>query len=202
MEGAFTAYEGSWVNFGWHFTVSGASSYSIVWINPTASFIYACTQGGTPQYYTVSYPTTTYTPANLPPQDEHEAWQNGFAVQLPALCGAGQPIYSTTKGAAFGSAVCSTSALKISTQWHYRVPGSKGGTIGNVNLAAWCPVNTNNGKYGSTCGASWSATVSTSIPACSFCSGETLPSSNLNSGERNHVSKWMWMWLALLLLLL
>jgi len=191
MEGSYTAHPGDWINFGWHYTPSISTPYSMTWINPTAAFIYKCSSKGSSLTWTMTFPATTYTDVNHPASDEHEVWQDGFAAQLPALCGEGAPIYSTTSGGAFVSSVCSTVAMKISTQWHYRIPGAKGGTAGNVQLAKWCPANKSNGQYGSTCGASWSATKSTTISACSSCSTSTLATSPfMNSGDRTHSIKW------------
>jgi len=163
MEGSMTAHMGDWVNFGFHYTTDNGAS--IQW-TPSASFIYTCQGSSQSQYYTYS-PGQSYT-YSLPAgqsnggNDEHVAWQDNFNSQLPGVCNTetntNAPIQSTTAGANFSAQVTPSKATCITFQWHYRIPGAKGGTAGNVNLAQWCPANTNNGQYGSTCGASWSAT--------------------------------------------
>jgi len=163
MEGSMTAVPGDWVNFGFHYTTNNGAS--IQW-TPSASFIYTCQGSSQSQYYTYS-PGQTYT-YSLPAgqenggNDEHVAWQDNFNSQLPGLCNTetnqNAPIQSTNAGANFSAQVTPSGPTCITFQWHYRIPGAKGGTAGNVNLAQWCPNNTKNGQYGSTCGASWSST--------------------------------------------
>jgi len=178
MEGSYTAYAGYWINFGFHYTTNQAAS--LLWQNPTGTFIYTCKGSSTYQYWSFTGQTVTYTgPAGqYGGGDEHVAWQTGFSVQLPPLCGVGQPIYSTTAGASFSATVFSNVPTCLSFQWHYRVPGAIGGTAGNVNLWSWCPQNLKNGQYGSTCGASWSSTQQYCVGCRSVAAEQAFSSSS------------------------
>jgi hypothetical protein len=170
MEGSFVAHEGDWINVGYTFKATTKDYFLLQFQQTVFSFIYTCDQGGKNLlYWNITVDTMNYAGKSGPSLDEHVAWPPGWAKQFPALCGAGQPIYSTTQGGSIQSVAYSNISISIQAQFHYRVPGAKGGTFGNVALWSWCPLNKGkSGQYGSTCGASWSATHNYQIPACPF----------------------------------
>jgi len=172
MEGAFNAYYGYWLNFGFHYKCDKAAT--ITW-QASACWDFTCPAGVQPLQpspfchnnfqITLSSAAGSYkvtdSYGNTYDLSNQNIWLPGFADQLPCLCGgscttAGTGnIIKSGKGASFSLVpLAVNTTTSCVPQFHYRVPGAKSNT--NANLATYCATNNN----AAVCGASWSATPS------------------------------------------
>lgn len=183
MEGNLKITPGDWVDGGYQFSVAGQPASTVQFAGATLTLNYSCSSNGSsPKQYVFNLGSGPYTTAkgssakypysagdtNGSSQNDPAKWEG--AVQMPALCGAGNTMWVNAQsgGATFAANVQSTDTTdKVTVQFHY----GDSGTIDCNNTAQ----NTPPTGVGA-CGKSWSSspTVTPGSPQTSVPEGAPL----------------------------